>query len=78
MVDVMQSATHPRRGSPLSELLAAASSRQIAAAAFATGMSVQKLERYARGAGGLDVVETQRVAEFLLRGSYMVKRGRRA
>jgi hypothetical protein len=76
MVDVIASATRPRRGSPLAEMLAAASSRQIAAAAFATGISAAKLERYAQGRG-LDAVELQKVAEFFLRGAYFIKTARR-
>lgn len=69
----MQS-TRPRRSiNPFQEMLASANARQISAAAFATGLSTQKLERYARGAGGLDAVEVQKVAEFFLRGRYFVK-----
>ena len=74
----MQPATRPRRSvNPLQEMLAAASNRQIAAAAFATGLSVAKLELYARGGGGLDAVEAQKVAEFFLRGAYFIKSNRR-
>jgi hypothetical protein len=74
---MMQSTIRPRRSNDaLRELLAAANSRQLSAAAFATGLSVQKLE-YASGAASLDGVEAQRVAEFFLRGAFFIKASRR-
>jgi hypothetical protein len=69
----MPSAALLRRGAMLQEMLASANSRQLAAAAFATGLSTQRLRRYAQGASWLDAAEIQRVAEFLLRGRYFVK-----
>jgi hypothetical protein len=75
---MMQSTIRPRRANDaLRELLAAANSRQLSAAAFATGLSVQKLELYASGAASLDGVEAQRVAEFFLRGAFFIKASRR-
>jgi hypothetical protein len=65
-----------RRGNPLQEMLAASSKRQIAAAAFVTGVPAHRLTRYAIGATTLTAEETQSVANFLLRGKFMVKRER--
>jgi hypothetical protein len=58
-------------------MLAAANARQLAAAAFATGLSTQRLKHYASGAGGLDAMEVQKLADFLLKNAYMIKSGER-
>jgi hypothetical protein len=65
-----------KRGCSLQEMLAASSKRQIAAAAFATGVPAHRLTRYAIGATALNPEEAQSVASFLLRGSFMIKRER--
>jgi hypothetical protein len=69
----MQSATVRRSGDVLAEMLAAASPRQLSAAAFAIGVSTRKLERFAQGAGGLDAAEAQALGNFLLRGRFFIK-----
>jgi hypothetical protein len=69
---MMQLAARPRRGNALQELLASASSRQITACSFATGISVSRLERFASG-GGLEASEQAKIANFMLRGAYMIK-----
>ena len=66
-----------KRGCPLQEMLAASSKRQIAAAAFATGVPAHRLTRYAIGATTLSPEEAQSVGNFLLRGKYFIKGGAR-
>jgi hypothetical protein len=65
-----------RRANPLQDMLSSCSKRQIAAAAFASGITAQRLEHAAIGRTTLDPVETQKVMNFLLRGVYMHKSDR--
>ena len=57
-------------------MLAAANSRQLAACAFATGLTVSRLDCYARGGGELNAGESARGLSVVW-GPYMVKVDRR-
>jgi hypothetical protein len=67
------SVRQPRSRDMLREMLASANSRQLSAVAFAIGVPVATLKSYAIGSTSLDAATVQRVADFLLKGAYMVK-----